>query len=166
MKPTSIMLAVALTSLAATAHANDYKLGSLEIDHPWSRATPNGAKAAVGYVVIKNTGSAPDRLVGASLTGAGEGQVHSMTMNGGVMTMRPVARGLEIKPGETVELKPQSFHLMFLDLKQPLAKGQPVKGTLNFEKAGSVDVEFAVESMGATATHAADPMQTDHMKMH
>jgi copper(I)-binding protein len=161
MKPASIMLAVALTCLAVTADATDYKVGSLEINHPWSRATPKGAKTAAGYVVIKNTGPAPDRLVGGSLAGAGVAQVHEMTMDGGVMKMRPVPGGLEIKPGETVELKPGSFHLMFVDLKQSLAKGQPVKGTLSFERAGTVDVEFTVEGIGASTAH-----DMDHMKMH
>jgi len=161
MKPTSIVLAMALAAFATTAFADDYKLGALEIDHPWSRATPKGAKTAAGYLVIKNTGSTPDRLVGGSLSVARGVQVHQMTTDGGVMRMRPLPEGLEIKPGETVELKPESFHLMFIDLKQPLAKGQSVKGTLTFEKAGSVDVEFAVQGMGATPAH-----DMDQMKMH
>ena len=66
------------------------------------------------------------------------------------MIMRPVEGGLEIKPGESVELKPGSFHVMFMGLKQPLEKGQQVKGTLEFEKAGKVDVEYTVEAIGAT----------------
>jgi periplasmic copper chaperone A len=134
--------------LAAPASAHDYKLGSLEISHPWTRATPKGAAVAGGYVKITNTGTTPDRLVGGSLTGAGRFEVHDMRMAGGVMQMRPVTRGLEIKPGETVEFKPGAFHLMFLDLKQPLQQGQRVKGTLVFEKAGSIEVEYVIESLG------------------
>jgi copper(I)-binding protein len=68
--------------------------------------------------------------------------------------MRPVQGGLEIKPGETVELKPGSFHVMLMGLKQQLQKGQKVKGTLEFDKAGKVEIEYAVEAVGATAPAA------------
>jgi copper(I)-binding protein len=74
----------------------------------------------------------------------------------GVAKMRPVEGGLEIKPGETVEFKPGSFHVMLMALKQPLQKGEKVKGTLEFEKAGKVDIEYAVEALGATAPTAGE----------
>ena len=147
MKSTCV-LAVAACLLATGALAQQYKAGSLEIDHPWSRATPKGTKIGAGYLTIKNTGSAPDRLVGGSMADAVSVEIHEMTMDGGVMKMRPVAGGLEIKPGETVELKPGGFHLMFKDLKQSLKKGEQVDGTLDFEKAGSVKVQYTVEGVG------------------
>ena len=59
-------------------------------------------------------------------------------MENDVMRMKQVEGGLEIKPGATVELKPGGYHLMFMDLKEPLKEGQTIKGTLVFEKAGSV----------------------------
>jgi len=139
---------VAFAAGAASAH--DYKVGALEIDHPWSRAVPKGATVAVGYMTIKNTGTEPDRLVGGSTPVAGKLEIHEMSMDKGVMKMRPLAAGLEIKPGETVELKPESFHLMLMNLKQPIEKGKPFAASLVFEKAGPVDVEFAVEAVGAT----------------
>jgi periplasmic copper chaperone A len=166
MKPTVLLLALALASVATAVAANDYKIGALEIQQPWARATPKGAHTAAGYVAIKNTGNAPDRLTGGSLTGAGGTQVHEMTMDHGVMKMRAMPDGIEIKPGETVELKPGGFHLMFTDLKARLVKGQSVKGTLTFANAGTVDVEFAIEGMGATAGPTAHGMQMDHMQMH
>jgi periplasmic copper chaperone A len=166
MKPTVLLLALALASLATAAAANDYKIGALEIQQPWARATPKGAKTGAGYLAIKNTGSAPDRLTGGSLAGAGGVQVHEMTMDHGVMKMRPMPDGIEIRPGETVELKPGGFHLMFTDLKTRLVKGQSVKGALTFANAGTVDVEFAIEGMGATSGTAAHGMQMDHMQMH
>jgi copper(I)-binding protein len=67
------------------------------------------------------------------------------------MRMKPVEGGLEIKPGATVELKPGGFHLMFMDLKEPLKEGQSVKGTLSFEKAGTIEVEYTVRGMGGAA---------------
>jgi periplasmic copper chaperone A len=160
MRATLIVLGIAFALFASAAFAKDYKLGALEIDHPWSRATPKAARTAAGYLVIKNNGSTTDHLMGGALAGSASGEVHEMLKEGDVMKMRPVSGGLEIKPGETVELKPESFHLMFTALKAPLVKGQTVKGTLTFEKAGTVDVEFAIEGMGATA--ASD---MDHMNM-
>jgi copper(I)-binding protein len=136
--------------LAGPASANDYKVGAIEVDNPWSRAVPKGATVAAGYMTIKNTGTEPDRLVSGSTPVAGKLEVHEMTMDKGVMKMRPLSAGLEIKPGETVELKPESFHLMLTNLKQPVEKGKPFAASLTFEKAGTVNVEFAVEGVGAT----------------
>jgi copper(I)-binding protein len=78
-----------------------------------------------------------------------------MTMDGGVMKMRLVEGGLEIKPGETVTLKPGSFHLMLVDLKHPLKQGETVEAMLQFEKAGKVEVELPVVAIGAPAPGAA-----------
>ncbi len=165
MKPTTMLLALALAPLVSAALAADYKLGALEIDHPWVRATPKGAKTAAGYVVIRNAGSTADRLIGASLADSGRAEVHEMTMDGGVMRMRPLPEGIEIKPGESVALKPEGLHLMFVDLKAPLVKDRPVKGTLTFAQAGSVDVEFSVQGIGASG-HDMDHGHMDHMRMH
>ncbi|EIM29171.1 DUF1775 domain-containing protein [Microvirga lotononidis] len=124
------------------------KAGTLTLEQPWSRATPGGAKVGGGYVSITNTGATPDRLIGGSFPLASKVEVHEMRLDGDVMRMKPVEGGLEIKPGATVELKPGGYHLMFMDLKEPLKEGQTVKGTLVFEKAGSVEVEYAVRGMG------------------
>jgi copper(I)-binding protein len=151
MTRTAFVLAIALSVWAGGARAEDYKVGTIEIGNPWARATPKGATVAGAYMKISNKGSAPDRLVGGSTAVADRFEVHSVAMEQGVAKMRPVEGGLEIKPGETVELKPGSFHVMLVGLKQPLAKGQKVKATLEFEKAGKVDVEYAVETLGASA---------------
>jgi copper(I)-binding protein len=127
-----------------------YKAGSLVITAPWTRATPKGAPVAGGYLSITNNGAEPDRLIGGSFAAAGGFEVHEMKMEGGVMRMRPVKRGLEIKPGETVELKPGELHLMFTGLKQQLKAGGTVTGTLEFAKAGKVEVSYPVRAMGAS----------------
>jgi copper(I)-binding protein len=145
------VLGVALALMTGGALAYDYKLADLEIDQPWSRATPKGAKIASGYVKITNTGSTPDRLVGGTFALAGRFEIHEMSIERGVMKMRALKDGLEIKPGATVELKPGSYHLMFTDLTRALAKGDRVKGTLTFEKAGTVEVEYQVEAIGAAS---------------
>jgi periplasmic copper chaperone A len=166
MKKSGILVAslIALSALSSSAIALDYKVGALEIDSPWSRAVPKNAKVAVGYLTIKNTGTEPDRLVSGATPVAGGFMVHEMSMDNGVMKMRPLTSGLEIKPGETVELKPGSFHIMMTDLKQPIQRGKPFKATLKFEKAGAVDVDFAVEAAGATSAAASG--HDAHQDMH
>jgi periplasmic copper chaperone A len=141
--------AILLASLTAGALAHDFKVGLIEIAHPWSRATPKGATVAGGYLKITNTGTVPDRLTGGSAEVAKRFELHEMRMNDGVMTMRELKGGLDIPPGKTVELKPGSYHVMLTGLARPLAKGEKLKGTLTFEKAGKVDVEFTVEGIGA-----------------
>jgi len=163
MKTSFVFVLAAACLLATGAVAQQYKLGSLEIDHPWSRATPKGAKIGAGYVSIKNTGSMADRLVGGSFADAGKVEIHQMTMDQGVMKMRPVAGGVEIKPGERVELKPDGMHLMFIDLKQPLKNGEQVAGTLEFEKAGTVPVQYTVGGIGEKASKP-DMKSTPGMK--
>jgi copper(I)-binding protein len=135
--------------------AAEYDVGSIHIAQPWSRATPKGAKAGAGYMTITNKGTTPDKVSCVSDDASAQCEIHSMTMEGGVMKMRPVEGGLEIKPGETVTLAPMGFHVMFRDLKHPLERGKTVKATLKFDKAGSVDVEYPVMAIGATAPEAA-----------
>ena len=146
----SLVPALLLAVLATGAFAHDYKLGSLTINHPWSRATPKGATVAGGYLKITNTGTTPDRLVSGASEIAKRFEVHEMSMDGGVMRMRELKNGVEIAPGATVEFKPGSYHVMFVDVAKPFAKGDRVKATLTFEKAGKIDVEFAVTDIGGS----------------
>jgi copper(I)-binding protein len=132
-----------------SAQAHDYDIGSIHIDHPWARATPKGAKVGGGYMTITNRGTSADRLTSVSAAVANRAVIHEMTMDGGIMKMRPLENGIEIKPGATVALNTDSMHIMFEGLKQPLEEGQRLKATLVFEKAGSIEVEYAVEGMGA-----------------
>jgi copper(I)-binding protein len=148
----AILVAV-LVPLCSAASAEEYKLGALTIKDPWARATPKGASVGGGYVIVTNNGPEPDRLIGASLADAGRVELHEMSMVGSVMKMRPVTDGMEIKPGETVGLKPGGYHMMFLNLRNPLVQGEMVDGTLVFQKAGTVQVKFKVESIGAMGGH-------------
>ena len=150
MKLIAILFAGVLALTASSAFAHGYKLGNLEIGHPWARATPKGAAVGGAYLKVTNTGTTPDRLVSGSTDVSGRFEIHEMSMDGGVAKMRQLKDGLEIKPGETVELKPGSFHIMLLDLKQPIKQGDHVKGTLTFEKAGKIDVEFIAVPVGGS----------------
>jgi periplasmic copper chaperone A len=131
------------------------KVGSLTIEAPWTRATPAGAKVAGAYMTITNNGSVPDRLIGGSFPLAGRFEVHEMAVTNSVMTMRELAKGLEIAPGARIELKPGGLHVMFMDLKSQLREGQPVKGTLVFERAGTVEIEYRIAPVGARAPASA-----------
>jgi len=144
-------LAALFALLAIPALALDYKLGAIEINHPWTRATPPTAQAGGGFLVLTNTGTTPDRLIAVKSPAADKVEIHEMKMDGNVMRMRELDKGLEIPPGATVELKPGGFHIMFMGLKAPFAKDTKVPLTLVFEKAGSIVVELPVAAMGAAA---------------
>jgi copper(I)-binding protein len=146
-----LALAALVAILALPAFALDYKLGAIEIGHPWSRATPPTAESGGGYLVLKNTGTTPDRLIAVKSPAADRVEIHEMKMDGNIMRMREVEKGIEIPPGATVELKPGGFHVMFMGLKAPFAKEAKVPLTLVFEKAGSIDVDLMVQAMGAQA---------------
>ncbi len=144
-----LFLATAVSLLAVPSMAQDYKLGSLEITTPWTRATAPTARTGGGFMTITNKGTTADRLVSARSTASEKVEIHEMQMDGSVMRMRELAKGLDIPPGATVMLKPGSYHIMFMELKAPLAKDAKVPVTLVFEKAGSIDVQLNVQAMGA-----------------
>jgi copper(I)-binding protein len=131
------------TSLAAHGFAQ----GDLAIGHPWARETATGQSAGGGFLTISNKGKTEDRLTGGSASIAREVQIHSMSMDGGIMRMRPVPKGLAIPAGQTVTLRPGSFHIMFMGLKRPLKRGEMVPVTLRFARAGAVKVAFKVEAV-------------------
>jgi len=139
---------IALTLATTVALAADFQLKSLDIKQPFARATPPGAKAAGVYMTIVNKGNEADRLLSASSPVAGIVEIHEMKMEGTLMQMRAI-KDLEIKPGATVALKPGGYHVMLMELKQPLKEGETVPLTLRFEKAGSVDVKASIGAMGA-----------------
>jgi periplasmic copper chaperone A len=140
----------------APGHTHDYRIGSLHVDHPWAIATPKGAKVGAGYITIINDGSQADRLIAITSPAARKVTIHTSIKEGDVVKMRPLDKGLEIKPGETVEMKPNGAHVMFENLQAPLVEAARVQSTLVFEKAGSIDVDFTIEPMG-TKTPSPPP---------
>lgn len=143
-----LVVLVTLCFFPRLASAQDVTAGPLVIRHPWARATPGGAEVGGGYLTVDNTGAVPDRLIGGSFAASGGFALHSMTMEGGIMKMRP--RGpLEIPAGGSVTLDPAGEHIMFTGLKRGLKKGETIPGTLIFDHAGTVPVAFEVEGIGA-----------------
>jgi periplasmic copper chaperone A len=159
MKITTIgfVLAALMSATSATsAFAEDVKAGDLVISQGWTRATPGGAKIGGGFLTIENKGTAPDKLIGASADAAGKIEVHEMAVTDGVMKMRPLENGLAIEPGKSVKLAPGGYHLMMMDLKNPLKEGEKLPVTLQFEKAGKVAVTLDVEGVGAKGPGGGD----------
>lgn len=133
---------LALSAVVSLAHG--YKVGDLEIGHPFSKAMLAGSQVAGGFMKITNSGSTSDRLVKVSTDFAGMVQLHEMKVEDGVMKMAEIPGGIEIPAGQTVELKPGGLHVMFMNVPTPSKEGDKIKAVLTFEKAGTVEVEFAV----------------------
>ncbi len=119
----------------------------VSVEQPWTRATPPGAKVGAGFMQLRNAGAA-DRVVGASSPVAGRVEMHVTLREGEVMKMREV-KSFEVPAGGSFQLKPGGAHLMLLDLKRPLKKGEKVPLTLKLEKGGELKLELGVEEMGA-----------------
>jgi periplasmic copper chaperone A len=150
MKPTLAGALLFVLLWVPPSFALDYRLGSIEIGQPWSRATPSTAPSAGGFLTLTNRGDTADRLIAVESPAASQAEVHEMKMDGAVMRMRALENGIALPPGQAVELKPGGYHVMFIGLKAPFAKGRQVPATLVFEKAGRIDVEFQVEALGAS----------------
>jgi hypothetical protein len=150
-----ITFAAALTGAAilaspwAGAHDTEIKLGNLVIEQPWSRQSPMASDVAAGFLRITNNGPEDDRLVKAETQISAMTQLHDMKMEGDVMKMFELPEGIPIPAGSTVELKPKSLHLMFMELAKPPVEGEHFTATLTFEKAGAVEVTFDVVAPGA-----------------
>lgn len=153
----TVLLAVSALLLSTpVAVGDDYTVGGIAVSHPYARATPASAAVGGGYMMLENRGAQADRLLSVASGAAQRVEVHEMAMANGVMTMRPVKDGVALPAGAKVELKPGGFHVMFIGLAKPFVKGERVKATLTFEKAGPVDVEFAVEALGGSAPAHGD----------
>jgi copper(I)-binding protein len=109
----------------------------------WIPTPPTGAPTAAGYLVIRNDGEKPDRLLTVSSRLAGVGLHRSATANG-VTTMEAVRGGIVVPPHGTVRLEPKGYHLMFMGLKRPLRAGDRVTLDLGFERAGGLRTTLLV----------------------
>jgi uncharacterized protein YcnI len=133
-------------------------VGAIEIDAPWSRPASAGGNGA-GYLKITNNGTDADVLLGGTSDVADRVEVHETSIDDkGVASMKKLD-AVELKSGQSVELKPAGMHIMFLGLKEPLKEGGVVKAQLKFQKAGDVAVEFAVK----TAAPAGEAGGHEHM---
>jgi copper(I)-binding protein len=139
-------------SLALAAQAGEVtRVGALEIDTPWARASIGTSRPTAAYLTIRNTGERPDRLLEVTTPVARHAEAHAMVHEGGVMKMRP-AGPLEIPVGGEVRLAPGgALHIMLTELNQPLEERASLPLTLVFESAGEVTVAVPVAAIGAEA---------------
>ena len=163
MRPLSSIALALVLAAAAPALAQEFKAGDITIDKSWARATPKGAEVGAGYFVVHNNGETPDRFTGGSADFA-RVEIHEMKMENGVMTM-PELKSLDIPAHGTVRFTPGGYHVMFAHLAKPLVKGEKVKATLSFERAGQVEVEFPVQGLGASGPAAPTGGSMGGMKM-
>ncbi len=147
----STLLVTACNQAAETPAATETAASSIAVTDPWSRETAEGQNAGGAFMTIANTGTAADRLIGGSTPVAGRVEIHTMTMENDVMRMRQLEDRLEVPAGGDVTLKPGSFHVMLMDLKQPLKAGDKIPLTLTFEGAGTVETTLEVRPAGTMA---------------
>ena len=142
-----LTLAVTLF-LAVPAMAHEVVVGDLVIIHPHIPQPIGNAMAAGGFMAIVNNGAAADRLIGVETEIAAKASLHESKVDAnGIGTMAPVD-GIDIGPGETVNLDHGGYHIMFMGLTAPLTEGQMVKVTLVLEHAGRAEIEFMVDPPG------------------
>ena len=142
-----LLLSAALALWPAFA-AKEYRADTLLIMDPVAHATPPGARTGAVYFTVDNAGKESDRLLRASTPVAGGVALHQMAIEDGIMKMRAIP-SVEIRPGGRLELKPDGYHLMLVELKQPLRAGETFPLMLTFERAGTIRTMVTIEAMGA-----------------
>jgi len=137
-------LAIALAAASGLATAQT------AVKDPWVRGTVEAQKATGMFAQITSTSGG--KLVAASSPVAGVVEIHEMAMEGNLMKMRAIP-GLDLPAGKAVDLKPGGYHVMLMDLKQPLKEGENVTVTLVIEgkegKRESVEVKAPVKALAA-----------------
>ncbi|WP_296490466.1 copper chaperone PCu(A)C [Rhodoferax sp.] len=159
MKLTPFVTAIALVAASLSAYAAGEPI---EVQNAWARATVKGQMATGAFMTL--TAKEGARLVGAASPVAGVAQVHEMKMDNGIMKMAEVKGGLELPAGKPVELKPGGFHVMLMDLKEPLVKDSTVPVTLLFKDAKGVEskVELKMPVAMAAPGGSGKPPVMDH----
>ena len=142
-----LILTAILLANPVVSFADDFKVGDLVIEHPVARATTAMAMTGAGYFVIMNNGTEDDRLVEITANFP-RVMMHDTKTNDGIATMFHIEGGVAVPAGGTVTFEPGSKHVMFMGLNgDPFEIGEEIPATMNFEKAGELDIVFVVEEM-------------------
>lgn len=150
MKP--LLLAVAI-AMAVPAAAQEYRVGSLTIDHPVLRVASPVSRTGAGHMTITNRGKTADRLLSVTTAAASRSDLHGTVQNGAVMQMRAQAGGVPVPAGATIRFAPGGLHVMFIGLKTPMQPGALLQARLTFERAGPIDVAFKTQTAAAGGHH-------------
>jgi len=163
MKQKAYLISILLLLLFSVGqvHAQTSGQSTIVVEPPWARATPAGARTGAVYVTLANNGSSSDRLLSAATPVADQVQFHSTSEENGVSRMREM-RTVEVTPGARVAFSPGGMHIMLVGLKQPLKEGQTFPMTLNFEKAGKIDLMVPIAKVGAMQGGDMGSMNHDH----
>lgn len=137
-------LAAALAAMTGAAMA---QTGQVKVENAWARATPAGASTAAIYLTVE--APTADKLVSVATPAAQEAELHTMSMENGVMKMRALPGGIDLPAGQKVTLKPGGMHIMLSALTGPLKEGESVPLTLTFAKSGAQQISVPVEKIGA-----------------
>lgn len=143
------VLALALALAATPLAAHDFMSGAIHVSQPWTRQTAPTQTVAGAFMTIANHGKVDDRLIDGESPIADKVEIHSMTMDGNIMRMRPMPEGIAIPAHGSATLAPGGVHLMLTGLKRPIAGGM-VPLTLRFAKAGKVSISLMVEPIGSS----------------
>jgi copper(I)-binding protein len=155
--PARLITALLLTLyIGSEAHAQTATSSTITVEQPWARATPKGASTGAAYMTLINNSTTADRLLGATTSMAEAVQFHKETQDNGVSRMRQVP-AVDLEPGAKIIFKPGEMHMMIVRLKQPLTEGQTLPLTLQFEKAGAIEVTVPIGKVGAM-----EPNHMDH----
>jgi copper(I)-binding protein len=142
-----LILTAILLANPVVSFADDFKVGDLVIEHPVARATTAMAMTGAGYFVIMNNGTEDDRLVEITANFP-RVMMHDTKTDDGIATMFHIEDGVAVPAGGTVTFEPGSKHVMFMGLNgDPFEIGEEIPATMNFEKAGELDIVFVVEEM-------------------
>ena len=134
---------------------------TVEVKNAWVRATVQGQKATGAFMQI--TAPAASTLISVSTPVAGVAEVHEMKMDGDVMRMRPLAKGLELPAGKAVQLQPGGYHLMLMDLKLPLQKDTTIPLTLTLQDSKGVQ---SSQELRVPVLTTAPKGQVEHQHSH
>jgi len=145
---TAALISFGSTSGSAQDHGKMVKAGNLMISGIWARTTPPAAKTGAAYFIIKNTGSVDDVLIGVKGVVSKKTEIHESKMVGALMKMQHVGK-IVVSAGGTAELKPGGFHIMFMGLFGPIKEGDMIPLTLNFDKAGEVQIVVPAKKGGS-----------------
>lgn len=163
MKPIKTTLLATLLAALPLVSAGTALAADIEIKAPWIRGTVSGQKATGAFMEV--TSKAGVTLVGASSPVAGVTEIHEMKMDGGVMKMRAIPR-LDVSADKPLSLAPGGYHVMLMDLKQQLKKGDSVPLTLQIEgkdkKVESVEIKAEVRDLTTSPTSGTAPAAHGH----
>jgi len=146
-----LVAGIVLASVLWSGHA---LAQGVEVKDAWARATVQGQKASGAFMTL--TAKADATLVGVVTSVAGAAEIHEMKMEGDVMKMRALPKGLELPAGKAVALKPGSLHLMLMDLKVPLQKDTTIPVTLRFKDAKGVESTLDLKVPVSTSASGGD----------